>query len=139
MLAYRLDGEEGRKMFPIHSKHDLRLAYELLNLLTGQPGFDPRYLKTEIRAYLKSDGVLPNFGRERRIIRDDGIDGYLELVELPESVTTEPDARDYFEACIEIRPMPAIYDCTGRAFTSWYKLFKRRGHYFAYHDVSFDV
>lgn len=127
-------------MFPIRNKHDLRLAYELLNLLSGRPSFNPRPIKAGIRAYLKSDdGRSPNFGRERRIVCDDGIDGYLELVELPEAVTDEIDARDYFEACIEIRPLPSAYDCTGQAFTSWYKLFKRRGHYFAYHRVCFDV
>ena len=127
-------------MFPIRNKHDLRLAYELLNLLSGRPSFDPRSIKAGIRAYLKSDdGRFPNFGRERRIVCDDGIDGYLELVELPEAVTDEADARDYFGACIEIRPLLCAYDCTGQAFTSWYKLFKRRGHYFAYHQVCFDV
>ena len=102
-------------MFPIRNKHDLRLAYELLNLLSGRPSFNPRPIKAGIRAYLKSDdGRFPNFGRERRIVCDDGFDGYLELVELPEVVTDEIDARDYFEACIEIRMLPSAYDCTGK-------------------------
>mgnify|MGYP000367666834 CR=1 FL=1 len=31
------------------------------------------------------------------------------------------------------------YDCTGQEFTSWYRLFQRRGHWYAYHMVSRDV
>ena len=30
-------------------------------------------------------------------------------------------------------------DCTGQEFTNWFYLFRRRGHWFAYHSVSRDV
>ena len=34
---------------------------------------------------------------------------------------------------------PSAYDCTGQAFTSWYKVFARGGRFWAYHRVSVDV
>lgn len=34
---------------------------------------------------------------------------------------------------------PSAYDCTGQAFTSWYKVFVRGGRFWAYHRVSVDV
>ena len=49
------------------------------------------------------------------------------------------DLPDTFEEFIEISVIPSMYDCTGQAFTNWYKIFKRRGQFWAYHSVVFDV
>ena len=43
---------------------------------------------------------------------------------------TDPRYRPYY---------PSAYDCTGQAFTSWYKVFVRGGRFWAYHHVSVDV
>ena len=76
---------------------------------------------------------------ERRIIQADGIDGYTELLPLPEYIETMDEAVSYFED-YEYRPYyPSAYDCTGQAFTSWYKVFIRGGRFWAYHRVSVDV
>lgn len=76
---------------------------------------------------------------ERRIIHGDGIDGYTELLPLPEYIETMDEAVSYFED-YEYRPYyPSAYDCTGQTFTSWYKVFVRGGRFWAYHRVSVDV
>ena len=35
--------------------------------------------------------------------------------------------------------VPSQYDCTGQLFTNWFKLIRRRGHWFAYHSIGRDV
>ena len=64
-------------------------------------------LKKEVRAFNRSQ--LDKIG-ERRIIKDDGMDGYVELVRLPVRVQTIEGAKDYFEQ-YEVRecvPLPMI-------------------------------
>lgn len=39
----------------------------------------------------------------------------------------------------DLRSYNSPYDCTGQEFTNWFYLFRRRGHWFAYHSVSRDV
>lgn len=67
------------------------------------------------------------------------MDGYVVLMELPVFLESEEDAEEYFEGHYAIRTMPSIFDCTGRAFTSWYKIFRRRDRFFAFHSVCYDV
>ena len=111
-------------MFKINSYTDLKVAYEILEIAyesgRSQKAAD---LKREMRTFFHRPVS------ERRIIQDDGIDGYTELLPLPEYIETMDEAVSYFEA----------YDCTGQAFTSWYKVFVRGGRFWAYHCVSVDV
>lgn len=86
------------------------------------------------------------FTCERRIIKDYGIDGYIEIVSIPEvfdeiedSKTDGPGAESFFRDFIEIQAVPSAYDCTGQSFTEWHKLVKRNGQYWAYHKVAIDV
>ena len=121
-------------MLKINSYTDLNVAYEFLELYDecgmSQKAAD---LKREMRKF-SSRPVS-----ERRIIQDDGIDGYTELLPLPEYIGTMDEAVSYFED-YEYRPYyPSAYDCTGQAFTSWYKVFVRGGRFWAYHRVSVDV
>ena len=121
-------------MFNINSYTDLKVAYEILGIAyergMSQKAAD---LKHEMRKF-SSRPVS-----ERRIIQDDGIDGYTELLPLPEYIETMDEAVSYFED-YEYRPYyPSAYDCTGQAFTSWYKVFVRGGRFWAYHRVSVDV
>ena len=89
--------------------------------------------KKEIRAYVNKKTS------DRRIIKEYGIDGYIELIALPERLTDLENAIEYFEDVEKIYYRPTYYDCTGQAFTSWYKVFKRNDRFFAYHSVCFDV
>lgn len=65
-------------------------------------------------------------------------DGYVEKITLPEQIETEEVAKEFMEDMIWIEPYYTYYDCTGRPFSNWYKLFCRNGHWMAYHSVSYD-
>lgn len=75
------------------------------------------------------------------IVKDYGIDGYIELVQLPEELdgVHKEIAADWFRANRYLEFFPTPYDCSGQKFTNWFKLFRRLGHWFAYHSVSIDV
>ena len=68
-------------------------------------------------------------------------DGRLELVQLPDELDKahKADAADWFRNNCYLEAYNSPYDCTGQEFTNRYKLFRRRGHWFAYHSVSRDV
>lgn len=121
-------------MFKINSYTDLKVAYEILEIAyesgRSQKAAD---LKREMRTFFHRPVS------ERRIIQDDGIDGYTELLPLPEYIETMDEAVSYFEDYEYRNYYPSAYDCTGQAFTSWYKVFVRGGHFWAYHRVSVDV
>lgn len=126
------------RLFKVTSCDDLKIAYKILAIIAE---IDARNgesqtvvsLKREIRKFTHAPVS------ERRIIQDDGIDGYTELLPLPAYIKSVNEAISYFEAC-ECKPYyPAAYDCTGQAFTAWYKVFVRRGRYWAYHRVSVDI
>ena len=91
-----------------------------------------RNKKREIRKFHKKSS-------DRRIVKDDGIDGYVLLIELPETLGNMRDAEEYFEERETICAIPSVFDCTGQAFTSWFKVFRRRNRFFAYHSIGFDV
>ena len=70
-----------------------------------------------------------------------GHDGRLELVQLPDKLDEahEMDATNWFLNHHYLKSYNSPYDCTGQEFTNWFYLFRRRGHWFAYHSVSRDV
>lgn len=72
------------------------------------------------------------------IIKEYGIDGFIELDALPEQIETELDAEEYFEENMRLVCTPSQYDCTGQLFTSWHKLVKRRGRWYVYHAIACD-
>lgn len=124
----------------IQYKDDLRTAYCVLNgykKLAALHGWNDNAcqmvidIKKSIREFLKRPS--------RRIVHSDGIDGFTELLELPEYIQTKDKATEYFENEVFIPAFHSQYDCTGRAFTSGYKIFQRRGRFHAYHSISYDV
>lgn len=126
-------------MFVIRNNDDLRLAYQYINILRDvycikNENFNKKIIsvKREIRKYThkKLDRVL---------VKNYGIDGHIVLIELPEFLHDEVAADEYFRENELICISPSIYDCTGRAFTSWFKIFKRRNRFFAYHSIAYDV
>ena len=122
----------------ITTADDLRASYELVRMF-GNKYRDHHYvitLKKEIREYLGEEADSRLY---RRIIKSDS-DYCVELLTLGEDTgETETEAEDYFRET-EFIPTPhSVYDCTGKPFTCWYKVFKRRGLWMAYHCVGFDV
>lgn len=137
----------------ISNERDYRIGYELLRTLTEDGGKSlENYvaeLKRNLRQYASRKPVYHvgmGFTCERRIIKDYGIDGYIEIVSIPEvfdkienSETDGPGAESFFRDFIEIQAVPSAYDCTGQSFTEWHKIIKRNGQYWAYHKVAIDV
>ena len=129
-------------MFEITNAEKLRDAYTLLAFIrddvptttaeqkSGMAAFMVS-IKKEIRAY--NNRPAP----DSRIIEERGTDGYIELVQLPDELdnVNEDDAAEWFRANRYCECYPTAYDCSGQRFTNWYKLHRRRGHWFAYHSV----
>lgn len=122
-------------MFPIRNESDLRTAYDYLQIHReqGSPLDKQLDIKRAIRNYLHTERLMS------KIVKDYGIDGYVLLMDLPDFLETQEDAEEYFKQRHVMRSIPSMYDCTGQAFTSGYKIFKRRDRFFAYHSVCFDV
>lgn len=91
--------------------------------------------KKEIRKIYKKENEKP----ERHIVHDNGIDGYIELLQLPEEIVTRETADEWFQYNEYMECVPSAFDCTGQRFTSWYKLIERNGRWWAYHCISRDV
>ena len=131
-------------MFSITDNERLRDAYTLLMFMQGDISASAEKkaavknlaatVKMEIRAY--NNRPVSNV----RIISAD-YDGRLELVQLPDELdkALKADAADWFRDNCYLEAYNSPYDCTGQEFTNRYKLFRRRGHWFAYHSIGRDV
>lgn len=91
-------------------------------------------MKKAVREYVNKEENI-----NKRIVKDCGIDGYISLEKLPDGIKSLDEAKEFFENNMYIHCPNSMYDCTGRPFTSWYKVFCRNGKFYAYHRVSFDV
>lgn len=130
-------------MFDITNDKRLRAAYILLRTLNSDAPDNPKSslrvlvstVKKEIRAY--NNRKPP----DAYIVKDYGIDGYVELYCFPEWTDhmSKDDAEEWFDCTRRGHYIPSPYDCTGQKFTSWRKLVRRQGHWYAYHSVSIDV
>lgn len=127
----------------VKNDRELRVAYEILDLLNdGCHTFaNPERLaqtiietKRAIRLYTHRE-----VDYDRRIIKDDGMDGYISLERLPDDIRDLEEANRFFERFMTHEYQPSMYDCTGQAITNWFKVFPRNGGFYAYHSVSFDV
>lgn len=121
---------------------DLKVAYEELRFLqeflpvSTKPSAVKEHimkLKRSIREYGHSEAP------SREIVQDYGFDGYILKVQLPEWVATKEEAEEYMEENEKITMPSTPWDCTGQAFTNWYKVFNTNGSWRAYHSISFDV
>jgi len=128
----------------IRSKNDLKLAYETINdikeMLPKAQRTDTaleyiKNLKKDIREFFRKEKEKP----QHRLVKDNGIDGYIVLMQLPSFLNSKEEAAIYFEENEAMTCRPSMYDCTGQAFTSWYKIIERSGRLWAYHSVCFDV
>ena len=131
-------------MFSITDNERLRDAYALLMFMQRDISASAEKkaavknlaatVKMEIRAY--NNRPVSNV----RIISAD-YDGRLELVQLPDKLDEahEMDATNWFRGNCYLEAYNSPYDCTGQEFTNWFYLFRRRGHWFAYHSIGRDV
>lgn len=131
-------------MFNINDMASLRAAYSFVRTL--------REVTVPVENVARRDRHIADVKREIRgfthraashshIVEERGCDGYIELVQLPEELDTanKVDAAEWFRANRYLEYFPTPYDCSGQKFTNWFKLFRRQGHWFAYHSVSLDV
>ena len=127
----------------VKNDQELRVAYEILSILSDKTlrVVNPEKLaqhiietKRSIRLYTHRE-----VDYERRIIKDNGMDGYISLERLPADIRDLEEAQWFFEWFMAYHYRPSAYDCTGQAMTNWFKVFPRNGGFYAYHSVSFDV
>jgi len=117
---------------------DIKTGYEYINLANARHRDVPsmRDFKRALRGYVRD---VDDSDNTRRIIKSD-YDGCIELVILgTDTGETEAEADAYFRETEFIPMTYSAYDCTGRLFTGWYKIFKRRGLWMAYHAIERDV
>ena len=88
-------------MFPIN-EDNLRTAYDYLQMAKEfeKPKEKQDEIKRAIREYIHKEKPF------ERIIKDDGIDGYVLLLELPSFLESEEDAEEYFEQRYVIHAIP---------------------------------
>ena len=129
----------------IRSLHDLRNAYARVRFAEAHMAELGLTVTPEIKAIIAEDKkAIRSFNRRHapdpthRCIASD-CDSSISLVELPESIETAEEADEYFREYEYLHYRPSMYDCTGQRFTEWYKIFKRRGRYMAYHAVGMDI
>ena len=131
-------------MFTITNDEKLRDAYALLMFMQRDiPASSEKKasvknlavtVKREIRAYV-------NRPASNVCIICGDYDGHMELVRLPDELDRahKSEAAEWFDDNCYLEAYNSPYDCTGQEFTSWYHLFRRQGHWFAYHKVCRDV
>ena len=131
-------------MFSITDNERLRDAYALLMFMQSDipDSAEKRAAVKNLAATIKRE--IRNYNNrpapDVHIICAD-YDGRLELVQLPDELdeALKADAADWFRDNCYLEAYNSPYDCTGQEFTNRYKLFRRRGHWFAYHSISRDV
>ena len=131
-------------MFSITDNERLRDAYALLMFMQSDipASAEKRAAVKNLAATIKRE--IRNYNNRPApdvyIICAD-YDGRLELVQLPDELdeALKADAADWFRDNCYLEAYNSPYDCTGQEFTNRYKLFRRRGHWFAYHSISRDV
>ena len=132
-------------MFDIKDNGTLRDAYALLMFMQNDisASAEKKAAAKNLAATVKREILAYNHrpAPDSRIIEEHGIDGYIELVQLPNELdkVNEDDAAEWFQVNRYYEFYPTAYDCSCQRFTNWYKLHRRCGHWFAYHSVSFDV
>lgn len=91
-------------------------------------------LKRDLREWIKR-----NDGEPRNVIFFDG-GGRIALEELPVNPEwCREDVEAWFTENRYIHGVNSQYDCTGCLFTAWFKVFRRRGRWYAYHCIGMDI
>jgi len=72
------------------------------------------------------------------VVNDAGLDGYTVKLTLPDSVSSMKEAEDWFRRYEYIEFPDVDFDCSGLSYTAYYRIFKVRDQFVAYHTVRFD-
>lgn len=131
-------------MFTITNDEKLRDAYALLLFMqrdipaSSEKKASVKNLAVTVKREIRSYNNRP--ASNVRIINGD-YNGHLDLVRLPDELDRvhKSEAAEWFDDNCYLEAYNSQYDCTGQEFTSWYHLFRRWGHWFAYHKVCRDV
>ena len=133
----------GARMTEIRNTRELRNAYEWLYMIGQVQDKDraaregsaleqlARELKSQVRGYNKKVS-------DRRLVGGD-YDRAVYLIECPDWVIDRATAERWFSGQERVDIQPSQYDCTGRWFTSWHKVFERHGKWMCYHCMCADV
>ena len=117
---------------------ELRRAYELMLSFADTERDGGEAIRNLVVDYKRAIRKYNSLSTVARVIKDYGIDGCVVLLELPEGIESVDEGVKYF-LDHEYREAPhSIYDCTGAVFTSYFKVFERRGRFYAYHSISVD-
>ena len=130
-------------MFTVRAKEEARHAYRIMRYMVNDAGCESlvKEVKRALRQYAKHSTHIidvDGYTYERRIVKDNGIDGFVELVTLPDSIQDKQDANDFFDAYIKKECVWTPYDCSGQLFTAWHHIFKRNGRWCVYHCIACD-
>lgn len=136
----------------IRSTKDLTFAYSFRRFLQTEKGKLPllpgqkdatddliREMSTAIHKYNRKQARRAAAERDRRIVKDYGIDGFILRIDMLNDFDSIDEARAWFEEYEVLHYRPTYYDCTGQLFTQWYRIFRHPdGHLIAYHSVACD-
>jgi hypothetical protein len=74
---------------------------------------------------------------ECHMVYDNGIDGACLRIKIT-GVYSKEAAELKFLSEYYLEPIASAFDCTGRLFTSWYKIVQMHGDWYAYHSICRD-
>lgn len=118
---------------------DITFYERMFSEMLKNPDFNREPLEAKIISMKRSLRANNKRTDDRVIVRDNGIDGYVEKFPLPKYIKTAEDADEYFREYEFLRCRPSAYDCTGDWFTAWYHIFRKPdGSFWAYHSVTVD-
>ena len=120
----------------VNNDRELRVAYEILDILADRDGDRAKQRRDSVKRAIRAYQNRPT--NQTRVVRSD-YSSLVEVFPLPENLETNEDAEAYFLENHYREAILSMYDCTGQIFTSWYKIFKRRGQFWAYHATAMDV
>ena len=92
--------------------------------------------KRTIRTYYRTHRC--SFEDDPRIVRDDGMDGCIVLIPVPERIDDEETAEAWYMNNHYAQLRYSAYDCTGQIYTSWHKIIKRGSRYYVYQSLHCD-
>lgn len=127
-------------MQEIRSAREMRINYEHLKMYEAFYQERPaEHIADAVKDIKKAIRKYRDRPETTVLVKDFGIDGEIWLHELPENVHDKQTALEVFKKNYYLEAPGGIYDCTGKAFTGWYKIFKRRGRWMVYHRICVDV